>query len=125
MTSTESERTFIRALFGTDTSTMTDTYIDLIFDEAEEEYAAYGRSVIKYAAIVQHYDTLITQAAAVEVDYESGDSSEKRSQVIKTLESARDKYQKKIDRGIKNGAVAARWVPLAENITNRDKPGNS
>lgn len=121
MTASVSEKAFFRTRLAGNETSMPDVYVDEVFGLIEEEYAGYSRSVIKYAAVVQGVDDLI-MAASTEVDYEEGDASEKRSQVVKNLQTARANFVAKRDSLIEKSKVAARWGGLRKRDEYRDGP---
>lgn len=86
MPATSSEKTLFRTRLGGNATAMPDAYVDAIFDEAETDYAGYSRSVQVNAALYIGAQDLLANAAA-QVDYDANESSEKRSQRFKHLES--------------------------------------
>lgn len=95
--STAEKQRFRRKLQGSPAS-MPDTYIDDVFNEAEEAYptTSYTRLIQQtYAYILGIQD--IRAAAADDTDYKANDSEEKRSQTNSPWEKLQATYQKKLD----------------------------
>lgn len=89
--STAEKTRFRRKLDGTET-TMPDTYIDDVFDEAESDYSGYTRKVIVAAAYVLCIKDMKARASKL-TDYDQNDSSEKRSQLLKNLDNLLKDYE--------------------------------
>ncbi len=98
MAASAAEKTrFRRKLQGSLTS-MPDTYIDDVFNEAEEGYPSdtYSRAIqVAYAYVLGVRDLLM--AASSDVDYKANESEEKRSQTFAALDKLEKKYQAELD----------------------------
>lgn len=96
--SAREQNRFRRKLQGTVTS-MPDTYIDDVFDEAEEKYllADYSRPIqVAYAYVLGIRD--IRVAAAEETDYKQNDSEDKLSQKNSPWAKLEEAYQEELDK---------------------------
>lgn len=97
MAASAAEKTrFRRKLQGSEDS-MPNTYIDDVFNEAEEGYPSdtYSRNVQRtYALILGIRD--IRAAAAEDVDYKANDSEEKRSQAGSAWAKLEQAYQEEL-----------------------------
>lgn len=93
MPASAAEKTrFRRKLQGSVTS-MPETYIDDVFNEAEEGYptVSYSRAIqVAYAYVLGVRDLLM--AAASDTDYKANESEEKRSQAFTALDKMEKKY---------------------------------
>jgi hypothetical protein len=123
MTATQAEKDFFRRRLAGNQESMPDDYIDDIFTDLEAEYSGYSRQVIKQAAIIQGVDDLI-MSASTEVDYDEGDASEKRSQIVKNLQVVRKNAQEKLAQLIVKSQVSARWGGMRTRGRYKDKPDN-
>lgn len=98
MAASAAEKTRFRRKLQGSVSSMPDTYIDDVFNEAEEGYptATYSRDIqVAYAYILGIRD--LRMAAASDTDYKANDSEEKRSQVNSPLEKLEKSYQAELD----------------------------
>lgn len=123
MTATSDEKTFFRTRLNGSASSMTDAYIDAIFDEMEIRYSGYSRQAIKYAALIQGIDDLI-MANVTNVDYDEGDASEKLSQIGKALKDARKNAESVLNTMIEGETSRVAWRPLRKKPRYKDGPSS-
>lgn len=101
-----SERNRLRRQAGETETSLPDSDVDTLFDDAELEYEGYTRGVQFKGAVVLHLERLLIQSARG-VDYEQGEASEKLSQRFKQIEKMLERAQKKLDRALASEGTAS------------------
>lgn len=125
MAATATERDRIRRRTNGTESSMTSGYLDDIFNELEVEYSGYPRKVIYQAALVQVWSD-IESSAVMDVDYTSGESSEKLSQRFKNIQQRRMAEERTLAQMeqdyLKAKGGLAMWGDLRKPPSRRDRP---
>jgi hypothetical protein len=111
VSASQSEKAFFRLEFGGDATTLTDEYIDSLFDLAEGVYGTEDRNKVKAAAYLYHATSLLAQAET-SVDYTANTASEKLSQIYERLKARVAKYEAALDALVNPFAPVAQWAGL-------------
>lgn len=96
MPTTDTEQSLLWRKTGDTIASLPVDAIDLLFADAEEEYAAYSRRVQLQAVVVNRIDELWLSAAR-EVTYKQNETSESLSDIAKQLKAKLDREQTKLD----------------------------
>jgi hypothetical protein len=91
---TEAER--VRRRTSDNTTTFPDEDVDLLFDQAEEDYAGYSRKVFFQAVVVTRLSELVVSASKA-VTYQLNETRENLSDIAKILKDLLEDEQKKLD----------------------------
>lgn len=110
MPASASEKTLFRLEFGGDSTTLTDGYIDSLFDLAEGVYGTEDRAKVTTAAYLYHATSLRAKAVT-SVDYTANTASEKLSQMYERLNALVAKYQADLD-DLTKPTLAVGWAGL-------------
>jgi len=110
MPASSNEKTLFRLEFGGTTDTLTDEYIDGLFDLAEATYDPSNRPLIQQEAYRLHATYLLAQVE-LEVDYTANTASEKLSQRYERFVARVKKYEDKRDELLYPGPAVA-WGGL-------------
>jgi hypothetical protein len=111
MAASTQEKALFRLEFGGDATTLTDAYIDGLYDLAEDIYGTEDRAKVTAAAYLYHATSLLAQAET-SVDYTANTASEKLSQIYERLKLRVAKYQAALDFLVNPPAPVAQWASL-------------
>ena len=111
MPASSQEKTLFRIEFGGNATTLTDEYIDSLFDTAEGVYGTEDRDKVTAAAYLYHATFLMAQAET-SVDYTANTASEKLSQIYERLKLRVAKYQAALDVLVNPPGPVAKWGGL-------------
>lgn len=116
------EKSRLRARLNGDVTSMPDSYLDDdVFADVEDQYAGYSRRVVFTAALLRVTSDLMMRAVTA-VDYDEGDASEKRSQIMKHLQAMSAQFQKELSTLIADEAPFALWGGFAPTPEYKDAP---
>jgi hypothetical protein len=119
---TSVEKSRFRQMLAGSVDSMPDAYLDDdVFAQAEADYAGYPRTVIFYAALVRGVSDLMMRAA-LEVDYDEGDASEKLSQKYKALKDLKAQFEKRLADELLDANPYADWLPFGPTPMYRERP---
>ena len=120
MVATSSEIALIQRRTGDTAASLGDADVQLLWSEAESNYADYSRDVWKQAVIVARREEL-WMAASAQVTYKQNEASENLSDIAKQLKQLYDDAKKKLDDLIASEKPVALRTAVMKRIPTRRK----
>lgn len=117
-TPTDAERTRARFKTGDDDTSLPNDIIDLLFEEAEEEYPGKTRKVIIQAVNVLRRENLLMQACK-NVTYRQNEATENLSDIAKGMAADLEKERAKLDEMVKDEDGPIGYVGAIRKVPTR------
>lgn len=118
MPASASERTLARQEFDGTEASMSDAYLDAVFDEATTDYPNANRVIVRkasYYTIAVH----LRNRASRDVDYKKNESDEKLSQRFVALDKMVAQYKKQLDEALLDSPAIA--FAVTKRVPSRTK----